>query len=84
MGPLPPLGKALFRSPVNRYQATRDFYVSGIALVHRLAQTCFLFDLPVMHLLPATRQRISLLPSPAGEGVTSFRVTDEELYNLVL
>jgi len=36
-----------------------------------------------MHLLPATRQRVSLLPSPAGEGVTSFRVTDEELYNLM-
>ena len=57
------------------------FYFSGIAIVHRLAQRRFLFDLPVTHLLPATRERISLLPSPAGEGVTSFRVTDEELYN---
>ena len=60
------------------------FYFSSIALVYLLAQMCFLFDLPVMHLLPATRERVSLLPSPVGEGVTSFRVTDEELYNLVL
>jgi len=60
---------------------SRGFSFSGIALVSRLAQAYFLFNLPVMHLLPATRQRVSLLPSPAGEGVTSFRVTDEELYN---